>query len=202
MTEFSQLDSGLVVLVFTLGDDPIACLNKAMAFMSAVAASRFLSTNNQLRIFSNQRNATSSGANNVDCHGVQPTIIYNAAFQTNDLDDYESDCDDISSPKALLMANLLNYGSDVLSKVPNFETYQNDMDNQSVHAIQHFEQTPVDNYQDNEITSDSNIILYSQYLQETQQAVVQDTKFFVQQDSMIPSVIEEMSKQMINHVTN
>ncbi|GKG10988.1 hypothetical protein Tco_0342388, partial [Tanacetum coccineum] len=36
--------------------DPIACLNKAMAFMSAIAASRFLSTNNQLRIFSNLRN--------------------------------------------------------------------------------------------------------------------------------------------------
>ncbi|GKD86688.1 hypothetical protein Tco_1357842 [Tanacetum coccineum] len=194
MTEFPQLDSGLVVLVFTLGYDPIACLNKAMAFMSAIAASRFLSTNNQLRIFSNLRNATSSGANNVDCHDVQPTIIYNAAFQTNDLDDYDSDCDDISSPKAVLMANLSNYGSDVLSKVPNFETYQNDMDNQSVHAIQHFEQTPVDNYQDNEITSDSNIILYSQYLQETQQAVVQDTKFFANQEKRSESLTAELER--------
>nr|GEU67671.1 zinc finger MYM-type protein 1-like [Tanacetum cinerariifolium] len=38
MTEFRQLDSGLVVLVFTQEDDPIAYLNKAMAFLSAVAA--------------------------------------------------------------------------------------------------------------------------------------------------------------------
>ncbi|GJS87337.1 hypothetical protein Tco_0769973 [Tanacetum coccineum] len=42
MTEFPQLDSGLIVLVFTQGDDPIACLNKTMAFLSAVAALRTL----------------------------------------------------------------------------------------------------------------------------------------------------------------
>ncbi|GJS58521.1 hypothetical protein Tco_0653305 [Tanacetum coccineum] len=55
---------------------------------------------------------------------------------------------------------------------------------------------------DNEISSDSNIIPYSQYLQETQQATVQDTNLQAQQDSMILSVIEQMSEQMINHVNN
>ncbi|GJT86599.1 hypothetical protein Tco_1068316 [Tanacetum coccineum] len=58
---FSQLINdmhtiGLAVLVFLPGDDPIACLNKAMAFMSTVVASRFPSTNNQLRMSSNLRN--------------------------------------------------------------------------------------------------------------------------------------------------
>ncbi|GJR83256.1 hypothetical protein Tco_1125399 [Tanacetum coccineum] len=38
------------------GDDPIACLNKAMAFLTVVASSRFPSTNNQLRTSSNPRN--------------------------------------------------------------------------------------------------------------------------------------------------
>ncbi|GJT35129.1 hypothetical protein Tco_0925548 [Tanacetum coccineum] len=47
---------GLVVLVFLPGDDPIACLNKAMAFMSTVVASRFPSTNNQLKTSSNPQN--------------------------------------------------------------------------------------------------------------------------------------------------
>ncbi|GJT71212.1 integrase, catalytic region, zinc finger, CCHC-type containing protein [Tanacetum coccineum] len=56
MTEFPQMDSGLAVLVFNQGDDPIACLNKAMAFLTAVASSRFPSTNNQLRTSSNPRN--------------------------------------------------------------------------------------------------------------------------------------------------
>ncbi|GJT50793.1 hypothetical protein Tco_0976950 [Tanacetum coccineum] len=51
-----------------------------------------------------------------NCHDVQPTIIHNAAFQTNDLDPYDFDCDDISSAKAVLMVNLLSYDSDVLSE--------------------------------------------------------------------------------------
>ncbi|GKA69192.1 hypothetical protein Tco_0775256 [Tanacetum coccineum] len=52
----------------------------------------------------------------IDSHDVQPTIIHNAAFQTDDLDAYDSDCDNISYAKAVLMANLSNYGSDVLSE--------------------------------------------------------------------------------------
>ncbi|GJW47632.1 hypothetical protein Tco_0079278 [Tanacetum coccineum] len=61
--------------------------------------------------------------------------------------------------------------SEVLHSEP---PYHNDMDNQSVHAMQDFEQTPLIDFPDNEITSDSHIIPYSQYLQETQQATVQE----------------------------
>nr|GEY33126.1 hypothetical protein [Tanacetum cinerariifolium] len=50
------LMQGLAVLVFSPGDDPIACLNKAMAFLTVVASLRFPSTNNQLRTSSNPRN--------------------------------------------------------------------------------------------------------------------------------------------------
>nr|GEV27403.1 hypothetical protein [Tanacetum cinerariifolium] len=64
---------------------------------------------------------------------TQKTILRNVAFQTVDLDAYDSNCDDISSTKAVLMANLSSYDSDVLSKVPQHDTYQNDdMVNQSV----------------------------------------------------------------------
>ncbi|GKE27262.1 hypothetical protein Tco_1442646, partial [Tanacetum coccineum] len=41
-------------------------------------------------------------------------ITHNAAYQANDLDAYDSDCDEISIAKAVLMANLSSYGSDVL----------------------------------------------------------------------------------------
>ncbi|GJR27400.1 retrovirus-related pol polyprotein from transposon TNT 1-94 [Tanacetum coccineum] len=266
----------------------IACLNKAMAFLTAVASSRFPTTNNQLRTSSNLRNqatiqdgrvtvqqvqgrqgqnysgntyksnATSSRGNTTsgqarvvkcyNCQGeghmarqctqpkrprnaawykekamlaeaqeagqildeeqlafladpgipasqTQTVIPHNAAFQTEDLDTYDSDCDDLSSAQAVLMANISNYGSDVISEVPNSETYLNDMDNQSVHALQDFEQSPVMDFTDNEISSDSNIIPYSQYLQETQQATVQDTNLQAQQDSMILSVIEQISRE-------
>ncbi|GJZ71120.1 hypothetical protein Tco_0634971 [Tanacetum coccineum] len=133
---------------------------------------------------------------------VQTIIPNNVAFQTEDLDTYDFDCDDISNAKVVLMANISNYVSDIISEVPYSKTYLNDMENQSVHELQDFEQTQVVDFTDNEIHSNSNIISYSQYLQESQQANVQDTNLQEQQDSMILSVIEQMSEQMINHVNN
>ncbi|GJZ97008.1 hypothetical protein Tco_0669342 [Tanacetum coccineum] len=65
---------------------------------------------------------------------VQTVIPHNAAFHTKDLDTYDSDCDDLSTTQAVLMANIFNYGSDIVSEVPNSKTYLNDMDNQSVHS--------------------------------------------------------------------
>ncbi|GKD42531.1 hypothetical protein Tco_1267176 [Tanacetum coccineum] len=130
----------------------------------------------------------------LDGQAAQTTIPNTVAFQTEDLDAYDSNCDDVSNAKAVLMANLSNFGSDVISEVPHFEPYHTDMDNQSVHAMQSFEQTPVFYFKDNEITSDSNIISYSHYLQETQQAAVQDNNLYAQQDSMLLSVIEQMSE--------
>ncbi|GJU75107.1 hypothetical protein Tco_1272177, partial [Tanacetum coccineum] len=133
-------------------DDLIACLNKAMAFLTAVASSRYKS------------NATSSGeimqadkqgllnATTIkqltfladpgvpDGQAIQTIIPNTAAFQTEDRDTYDSDCDDLSNAQAVLMANISIY--------------------------------------------DSNVILEAQ------------------QDSMILSVIEQMSEQMINHVNN
>nr|GFB68751.1 hypothetical protein [Tanacetum cinerariifolium] len=41
-------------------------------------------------------------------------IKHNTTYQADDLDAYDSNCDDFSTTKALLMANLSSYGSDVL----------------------------------------------------------------------------------------
>ncbi|GKF59000.1 hypothetical protein Tco_0175786, partial [Tanacetum coccineum] len=136
------------------------------------------------------RGNTTSGQARVvkyyNCQDQAQTVIpHNVAFQTKDLDTYDSDCDDLSTAQAVLMANISNYGYDIILEVPNSETYLNDMDNQSVNALQDFEQTPIMDFTDNEISNDSNIIPYSQYLEETQQATVQDTNLQTQQDSMI-----------------
>ncbi|GJX73292.1 integrase, catalytic region, zinc finger, CCHC-type containing protein [Tanacetum coccineum] len=87
----------------------------------------------------------------------------------------DPDCDDLFSAKAVLMANLLSCDPEALSKVPYFDSYPNDMINQDVQEMQYSEQTHVDDFEDNEIHSGSNIIPYSQYLQESQDAVIQDT---------------------------
>ncbi|GJX11357.1 hypothetical protein Tco_0201216 [Tanacetum coccineum] len=49
------MDSGLAVLVFNQGDDPIDAINKMMSFLSTIITSRFPPTNNQLRNSSNPR---------------------------------------------------------------------------------------------------------------------------------------------------
>ncbi|GJU40322.1 hypothetical protein Tco_1193279 [Tanacetum coccineum] len=45
---------------------------------------------------------------------TQSVITHNVAYQADDLDAYDSDCDEISTAKAVLMANLSSYRSDVL----------------------------------------------------------------------------------------
>nr|GEV66621.1 hypothetical protein [Tanacetum cinerariifolium] len=55
---------------------------------------------------------------------TQYAVTNNAAYQTDDLDAYDSDCDEFNSAKITLMANLSHYGSDNLA------------DNSSSHALQ------------------------------------------------------------------
>nr|GEY43310.1 hypothetical protein [Tanacetum cinerariifolium]GEY76131.1 hypothetical protein [Tanacetum cinerariifolium] len=50
-----------------------------------------------------------------DGQAVQTIIPNNSCFQTEDLDTYDSNCDDFSNIQAVLMANISNYGSDVVS---------------------------------------------------------------------------------------
>nr|GEV92990.1 integrase, catalytic region, zinc finger, CCHC-type, peptidase aspartic, catalytic [Tanacetum cinerariifolium] len=47
---------------------------------------------------------------------IQTVITHNAAYQANDLDAYDSDCDEINTAKIALMANLSHYGSDDLAE--------------------------------------------------------------------------------------
>nr|GEU60477.1 hypothetical protein [Tanacetum cinerariifolium] len=47
---------------------------------------------------------------------TQTVITHNATYQADDLDAYDYDCEDLSTAKAVLMANLSSYGSNVLSE--------------------------------------------------------------------------------------
>ncbi|GJW76885.1 retrovirus-related pol polyprotein from transposon TNT 1-94 [Tanacetum coccineum] len=103
---------------------------------------------------------------------TQTVITHNAAYQADDLDAYDSDCDELNTAKVALMANLSHYGSDALSEVHNHDNVNNDMTNQVVQAMPSSEQSNVVNHSETEITSDSNIIPYSQYLIESQQRLI------------------------------
>nr|GEY77040.1 hypothetical protein [Tanacetum cinerariifolium] len=51
----------------------------------------------------------------------QTVITTNVAYQANDLDAYDLDCDELNSAKVALMVNLSHYGSDNLAEVPGFQ---------------------------------------------------------------------------------
>nr|GEV77001.1 hypothetical protein [Tanacetum cinerariifolium] len=150
MAESPLVDSCLAVLVFSLGDDPIAYLNKAMAFLTVVTSSRedkgkfilVLITRVMILVLGETMqvdrkrllNATTVKVKDTwlgnaltlsdqrmqhdpwvsDGQAVQIIILHNVAFQTHDLDTYDYDCNDVSNAKAVLMANISIYGSDVV----------------------------------------------------------------------------------------
>ncbi|GJR59215.1 retrovirus-related pol polyprotein from transposon TNT 1-94 [Tanacetum coccineum] len=62
------VDLGFVVPVFSPGDDPIACLNKAMAFLTAIASS---STTYKGNATSSRGNNTSGQKRVVKCYNCQ-----------------------------------------------------------------------------------------------------------------------------------
>ncbi|GJS29573.1 retrovirus-related pol polyprotein from transposon TNT 1-94 [Tanacetum coccineum] len=105
---------------------------------------------------------------------TQTFITQNAAYQADDLDAYDSDCDELNTAKVALIENLSHYGSDALSE------------------------SNVVNSLKTEITSDSNIIPYSQYLIESQQVAVQNSNSSAQQDDLILSVIEQLKTQVVH----
>nr|GFC90517.1 hypothetical protein [Tanacetum cinerariifolium] len=46
----------------------------------------------------------------------QSVVTTNAVYQADDLDAYDSDCDELNSAKVALMANLSHYNSDNLAE--------------------------------------------------------------------------------------
>ncbi|GJT91150.1 integrase, catalytic region, zinc finger, CCHC-type containing protein [Tanacetum coccineum] len=55
----------------------------------------------------------------LEAQATQTVITHNVVYQADDLDAYDSDCDELNTVKVALMANLTRYGSDVLAEVHN-----------------------------------------------------------------------------------
>ncbi|GJY01257.1 hypothetical protein Tco_0359409 [Tanacetum coccineum] len=157
------------------GDDHIDAINKMMSFLSTVSTSCFPSTNNQLRNPSKKRQQATihdgrvtvqplQGRQNFYVVGTLGTIINTSGTGGNSNVLNEEELEflahlGIAKAKAVLMANMSSYKSDVLSE------------------MSYSEQTHIVNYLENGTTSDRNVIPYSQYLLETQNAAVHNTNF-------------------------
>ncbi|GKB64667.1 hypothetical protein Tco_0920853 [Tanacetum coccineum] len=88
-------------------------------------------------------------------------ITHNAAYQADDLDAYDSDCDELNSTKIALMTNLSKNSSDALTEVQNLDNLTYDLINQSEQIMMSSKQSNDVNQTETEITSDKNIIPYS-----------------------------------------
>ncbi|GJS58080.1 integrase, catalytic region, zinc finger, CCHC-type containing protein [Tanacetum coccineum] len=126
----------------------------------------------------------------------QTVITHNAAYQADDLDAYDSDCDELNSAKIALMANLSRNGSDALTEVHNQDNLNYDLFNQSEQIMTSSEQSNDVSQSETDIISDSNIIPYSQYLSETQQETVQNSNSSAQQDVLILSMFDQITTQV------
>ncbi|GKB04979.1 retrovirus-related pol polyprotein from transposon TNT 1-94 [Tanacetum coccineum] len=126
------------------------------------------------------------------------TVITHKLLSNMNLDAYDSDCDELNSAKIALMANLSRNGSDALTEVHNPDNLTYDLINQSEQIMTSSEQSNDVNQTETKITSDSNIIPYSQYLSETQQETVQNSNSSAQQDALILSMFEQLNTQVMN----
>nr|GEU74592.1 hypothetical protein [Tanacetum cinerariifolium] len=119
-------------------------------------------TNNHLRNSSNPRQQatidnervtlqpiqgrqTSFTAGIPEDQATQTVITYNAAYQANDLDAYDSECDELNTAKVALITNLSHYGSNALAEVHNHNNVNNNMINQAAQVIPSSEQLNVVN---------------------------------------------------------
>ncbi|GJT16765.1 retrovirus-related pol polyprotein from transposon TNT 1-94 [Tanacetum coccineum] len=240
MTESPFVDSGFVVLVFSPGDDPIACLNKAMDFLTAIASSRFPSTNNQLRTSSNPRNqatiqdgkvtvqqvqgrqgknysgttykgiaissrenTTSGQAKIVKCYNcqdeghmarqcTQPKRPRNAAWYKE-----KAMLAEAQEAGQILDEEQLAFLADpgIPAEVPNSETYLNDMDNQSMHALQDFEQSPEKaNKEQNNETITAELERYKERVKNFEQRLNIDLS---SREKMIDSQMDDMIREKL-----
>ncbi|GJY14149.1 hypothetical protein Tco_0383458, partial [Tanacetum coccineum] len=205
--EFPQLDSGLIVPVFLKGDDPIDAINHIMkqatindgrVTLQPMQGRQTSFAAGTTRTYTPGASGSNSGkqrtvisqANGQILHeeelaflvdpgitegqAIQTVITVNATYQADNFDAYDSDCDELNTAEVALIENLSHYGLDAL------------------------DESNVVNHLETEISSDSNIIPYSQYVIESQQAAVQNFNSSAQQDALILSVIEQLKTQVVN----
>ncbi|GJV94527.1 retrovirus-related pol polyprotein from transposon TNT 1-94 [Tanacetum coccineum] len=138
--EFSQPDSGLVVLVFQKGDDPIDTINHMMSFLTAVVTSRkgyklLMQLNNEKKTRPGTMEATTGKQRTVQAIGNALTEEEIAFLADPDFQTFKN----LST--IALMANLSRNGSDALTEVHNPDNLTYDLFNQNEQIMTSSEQS-------------------------------------------------------------
>ncbi|GJU56210.1 retrovirus-related pol polyprotein from transposon TNT 1-94 [Tanacetum coccineum] len=122
----------------------------------------------------------------------EKVLLVQAQAHAMDLDAYDSVVMNLNTAKDALMANLFSLWFEALAKVHNHDNVNNNMINQDVQVMPSSEQSNVAKQSETEITSDSNIIPYSEYVIESQQTAIQNSTSSAQQDTLILSMREQL----------
>ncbi|GJZ71486.1 hypothetical protein Tco_0635337 [Tanacetum coccineum] len=98
-------------------------------------------------------------------------------FKADHVDAYDSDCDDEATASAIFMESLSpagsingdtvdpTYDSNIISEVPHYDNYlENDVLNSDVQETKYIEHIVSNNDTCDELTSDSNVISYADYM--------------------------------------
>nr|GEY23047.1 putative ribonuclease H-like domain-containing protein [Tanacetum cinerariifolium] len=126
-SEYSPPKTRLVVSVFQNGDDPIDAINHMMSFLTAVVTSRvtiqpiqgrqnFMSAGSSRPFASGSVHQTYEEARCRMVQGQSTSSSSPGQWTADDLDAYDSDCDELNSAKIALMANLSHYDSNNLAE--------------------------------------------------------------------------------------
>nr|GFA01626.1 hypothetical protein [Tanacetum cinerariifolium] len=145
-SEYSPPEAKLVVPIFQKRDDPIDAINHMMSFLTTFVTSRegrilcrlvrqdhshpdqvehqaskgsLCVTTAKARVLQEDELEFLADPGTAESSSNQTVVTNNAAYQADDLDAYDSDCDEINSAKIALMANLSHYGSDNIAEVNN-----------------------------------------------------------------------------------
>ncbi|GKC13075.1 hypothetical protein Tco_1009857, partial [Tanacetum coccineum] len=191
------MDSGLVVPSFLPSDDPIASLNKAMAFISTAFTSRYPLTNNQLRTSSNLRNqaAIQDGRVIVSDKGYSLLQLSRKGHMARQCTKPKRPRNSTWFKEKAMLAEALE-SEMVLDEEQmafledNEDTITTVQQSQEIPTPATFQTNDLDTFAfDCDETPSARVVLmvkFSSY----------DTSFSAQQDAMIMSVIKEMSNQV------
>ncbi|GJZ51359.1 hypothetical protein Tco_0605874 [Tanacetum coccineum] len=173
-------------------ENRIDAINYVIVILTAVVTSHYPTTNNQLRNSSNLRQQATINDGRVTVqpvHGRQISYVVGEGHMSKQCTKPRRKRDDLWFKEKVLLVQAQASGQILheeelsflvdpgipeaqATQMHNHDNVNNNMINQAVQVMPSSEQLNVVNHSETEITSDSNIIPYSQYAIESQQAAI------------------------------
>nr|GEU89153.1 retrovirus-related Pol polyprotein from transposon TNT 1-94 [Tanacetum cinerariifolium] len=128
----------------------------------------------------------------------QYVVTNNAAYQANDLDAYDSDCDEINSVKIALMVNLSHYGSDNLVEVHNQDNVTNNVIDQDSLEIDNLKHTLSEHLKENESLEQMVTLLKNDFQKEESRNI--DRELALEKQRLEPKLYDGSVIQKIDAI--